>query len=159
MAKQSVRLEGLSELLDALEELPKATGTNVIKRTLTKAAEPFENMAKALAPFKTGQLRRSIVIKPGSARSLSRNQAANYKKESKVEVMIGAGALPHAHLLEFGTVKMRARPFLRPAWDANKMEALKSIRDLLAAEIEKARQRLARKAERLAAKIRQQQGR
>ena len=40
---------------------------------------------------------------------------------------------PHAHLLEYGTVKMPAQPFYRPAVDRKKSEAI----DYIASEISK----------------------
>src|SRR5262245_5389114 len=145
--KVTVKVEGLSELADALEELPKATGTNVQKRALLKASEPIFEMARRLAPVLSGALKRSI--EPGT--KLSRRQKMLLHKQSKVEVYVGAAALPHAHLQEFGTVHHPAHPFLRPAWDANKRRAFDMIKKELADEIEKARARLARKTARLAA--------
>lgn len=147
--KTTVKIEGLSELREALHELPRATSTNVLKRVLTKAADPIVSMAESLAPVNTGRLQRSFKV----GTKLSRRQKSKHRKESKVEIFAGAGALVQAITSEFGTVRQAARPFMRPAWDANKMKALGSIKDDLADEIEKARKRLARKAARLAAKM------
>lgn len=41
----------------------------------------------------------------------------------------------YAAFVEFGTSKMAARPFLRPAFEAKKSEAVKAIRDYIAARI------------------------
>lgn len=149
MAKQSFTIEGLADLQHALEELPKATGTNVLKRVLLAAAEPIAHMAESLAPVKTGRLKRSFT----AGTRLTSRQKSQHVKESKVEIFAGAGALVEAITSEFGTVKQAPRPFMRPAWDSNKNRALNDIKNDLADEIEKARQRLARKAERLAAKM------
>lgn len=149
MVKHLFDIEGLSDLQNALDELPKATSTNVLKRALLKAAEPIASAAESLAPVRTGRLRRSFV----AGTSLSRRQKSQHHKESKVEIFAGAGALVQAITSEFGTAKQSARPFMRPAWDSSKKPALDSIRDDIANEIEKARKRLARKAERLAAKM------
>lgn len=152
MAKQWMKLEGLQELRTALlEELPKATATNVQKRALMAAAEKMradmESMAP-VAPIAGGRLKRSIAI----STKLSKKQRTISKKESKVEVYVGPGSVREAVPQEFGTYKMAPHPFVRPAWAANKVGALKMIRELLAAEIEKARARIARKAARMAAK-------
>ena len=56
MAVTVVRVEGLSALKDALAELPKATGANVLRRALLKAGKPIEDMATSLAPRRTGAL-------------------------------------------------------------------------------------------------------
>ena len=44
--------------------------------------------------------------------------------------------------VEFGTVKMSARPFLRPAFDMKKHEAVTAIKTRLAQRIEQAAQEL-----------------
>ncbi|HEV2612539.1 MAG TPA: HK97-gp10 family putative phage morphogenesis protein [Noviherbaspirillum sp.] len=49
---------------------------------------------------------------------------------------------PHGHLIEFGTSRMEAQPFLRPAYDAAHKAALEVARDRLAAGV----QQLLRKA-------------
>jgi len=148
MAKTTFKVEGLRELLDGLSELKKPTQTNVLKRALMKAGEPVERDAVARAPHLKGQLKRSF----GAGTKLTRRQKRLHPKESKVEVYIGTGNIPHGHLQEFGSSRHAAQPFLRPAWDGNKMRVLESLKNDLAMEIEKARQRAARKAARLAAK-------
>ena len=47
----------------------------------------------------------------------------------------------------------RPQPFMRPAWDQHKIEAAETIRDALKDEIEKARQRIVRKQQRLLSQI------
>lgn len=152
MAKQWLKLEGLQELRTALlEEFPKATSTNIQKRALMKAGESMRAEMEQLAPVAPvagGRLKRSITI----STKLSRRQKQITKKESKVEVYVGPGAVREAVFQEFGTAEHRPQPFVRPAWQSKKMDALKTIRELLAAEIEKARARIARKTARLAAK-------
>lgn len=140
--ERTVRVEGLRELERALAQLPKATGKNVLKRTLMKAGQPIEVAAEAQAPELRGHLKRSI----STSTKLTKRQKSQHRKQSTVEVFVGAGGLPQAHLQEFGTVDHPPQPFLRPAWDANKMRALESIKGDLWAEIKKAAERLARKA-------------
>jgi len=148
-----IQIEGLKELDKAFSELPRATGKSVLRRVLMKRAQSIADEAQRLAPRSEGQ--RTIHLQDTLAAStkLSRRQAKEHKKESAVEVFAGAGALPQAHLQEFGTSHHAPQPFMRPAWDSGKNAALDGIRDDLASEIEKARKRLARKAERLAAKM------
>jgi HK97 gp10 family phage protein len=149
MAKVKFKVEGLSELLEGLRELPKATGTNALKRALIAAAGPMESTAKSLAPYLTGLLRERIDV----GTKLSSRQRALSKKESKVEVYIGPPSMPRAIVAEFGSVKQTPHPFMRPAWDQHKMEAFDSIKENLKGEIEKARQRIARKQARLLAQM------
>lgn len=148
--RERFKIEGLRELEQALAELPKATGKNVLKRALLKAGAPIASMAASLAPFLRGKLRQSF----GTGTKLSRRQRREHKQESTVEVFAGPGALVQAITQEFGTRNHRPQPFMRPAWDANKRQALESVKDELAEEIEKTRQRAARKAQREIAKMR-----
>jgi HK97 gp10 family phage protein len=142
--KVSVRVDGLREIEAALHELPKATGKNVVTRVLKKRGEPIANTARANAPVDQGQLRDSI----GVSTKLSKRQKRIHRKEGPddIEVFVGAGALPQAHMVEFGTDQMPAQPFMRPAWDKGKEAALEGIGQDLWAEIEKAATRMAKKA-------------
>lgn len=44
----------------------------------------------------------------------------------------------YGRFLEFGTSKMAARPFLRPAYDAARAKALKAVQERMAVELKKA---------------------
>jgi HK97 gp10 family phage protein len=151
MAKVDFKIEGLSELAEALrEELPKATATNVQKRVLIEAAGPIEQQAKQDAPYRTGLLQRRINI----SSKLSARQKRSANKESKIEVYVGPPSMTRAIVAEFGSVKQTPHPFMRPAWDSNKRSAFNKIKDNLEKEIEKARQRIARKTAKQLAKMR-----
>jgi HK97 gp10 family phage protein len=142
MPKVTFKIEGLSELVEGLkEELPKATATNVQKRALKEAADPIEADAKQNAPYRTGLLRRKIDV----GTKLSPRQKSKNEKESKVEIYIGPPSMERAIVAEFGSVNQTPKPFMRPAWDAHKRSAFDGIKDILEKEIEKARQRIARK--------------
>ena len=154
MAKVTFHIEGLSELKDALEELPKATSTNVQKRALMAAGDLIQGPMEAMAPEAPNSrykmhMKRTITV----SGKLSNRARKLDKKASKVEIYVGPAELPRARYQEFGTPTNAPHPFIRPAWDQNKMKALVSIKELLAEEIKKAAERLARKAARLAAKL------
>lgn len=139
-----VKIEGLRELEQALSELPKATGKNVLRRVLKSRSEPIANAMSAAAPERRGQLKASV----GHGTKLSRRQRAMHRKwgsSAAVEYFIGAGALPQAHMEEFGGAHNAPRPYARPAWDAGKMQMLDGIKDDLWSEISKAAARRARK--------------
>lgn len=146
MANEFFRIEvtGFRELERALLELPNAVAKSVLRKALKKAGAPVVDAAQSLAPRATGALAESIEVKS----SLVRRQRRRRRKQGDVELFIGAtwptGA--HAHLLEFGTSKMAKRPFLRPAWDANKGRVLDIFQNELRIAIVKAARRLARKA-------------
>lgn len=141
------KIDGLSELQTALRELPDATAKNVIRRVLKKAGQPIADRARELAPVDEGDLRDSIKV----GTRLSGNQRRKHRKAQKddVEMFVGAGPHPQAHLQEFGTSKFPPQPFMRPAWDQHKRAALNGIKEDLWTEIRKAAARLARKAAKL----------
>lgn len=140
-----IKVDGLAELKDAIEELPKATGTNVMKRALINAAQPIVADAERLAPRMTGKLQQSIDASPKQSARLRRG----FDKKSKVEIYVGPGDLAQATLQEFGSSHQRPQPFLRPAWQSNLKSTLESIKKELADEIKKAAARIARKAAKL----------
>jgi HK97 gp10 family phage protein len=145
-----VKLEGFKELDRALAELPRATAKRTATKALNKAADPIDEQASAAAPVLTGGLERSVI----TGKRLTRSQrsggpkltAGGFRSESKnyVEVHVGT-SLSRGIFMEFGTFKDDPSPFMRPAWDANKMRALDIIKSELGTEIEKAAKRYAKK--------------
>jgi HK97 gp10 family phage protein len=144
MTKTTVKVEGLKALQTALQELPKATAQGVMLRVLKKRAQPIADAARQLVPVASGELRNSIVV----STKLTRRQRGQHEKAgpNDVEVFVGPGALPQAHLQEFGTFKEPPQPFMRPAWDRERNGVLEGLKGDLWAEIEKAATRLSSKA-------------
>ncbi len=142
----TVKVEGLREIRDALSELPKATGKNIARRILRERAKPFLDSAKSKVPTDRGTLKRSMII----SSKLTKRQRRKHKKPDPrdIEIYIGPGSLPHAHLIEFGWSHSGSQPYLTPAWEANKGSLLKNIGGDFWVEIEKAFARIARKASR-----------
>lgn len=142
------KVEWLKGSDKALAEVgARATQKNILRRALLKAAKPIDDQASALAPVETGKLQVSVVA--GTA--LTRRQRSTAYKAGAlgvVEVHVGT-ALSRGLFQEFGTVKMPAKPFMRPAWEANKDGAVKIISTEIWTEIEKAAARASRKRAKL----------
>jgi HK97 gp10 family phage protein len=141
---------GLDETLRALAQIPEvATQQNALRRALVKAAQPIADAARAMAPddprTPAPDLKSSIAV----ATQLTKRHRA--EKESEVEVYVGptvqAGrsVLNYASNVEFGTFRAAPRPYLRPAFHAESGKVMEILRKELAAEIEKAVARIARK--------------
>lgn len=143
------KVEGLKEFEEAMEEFSKATTANIIRRAFIKAAQPMLSDAQAHAPKLTGKLQLSFA----AGTKLSKRQKKLHKKESDVEIFVGAGALVQAVTQEFGTINHPPHPFMRPAFDANGRGALSIFTDEMGKEIDKAAARAARKVARIAAKM------
>lgn len=144
-----VKLEGFAELDRALEELSKAAGKGVLRRSLKKAALPTAELAASLAPEgPTGNLAASVAY----GTKLTKRQAGLHRKmfrndKASVEGFVGAND-PAAVPQEFGTVDHGPQPFMRPAWDQDAMPLLDRLGKELAVEVEKSVKRARAKAAR-----------
>ena len=144
MPKTTVKIEGLRELDRALGQLPKSTAKAVLRKVLKDAGEPLARSARRLAPKDEYHLYESIDV----STRLNRRQRGLHRKETSPafqEMFVGTNN-PAGVQQEFGNDRHAAQPFMRPAWDAEKMNVLDLISVSLWGEIEKAAQRLARKA-------------
>jgi HK97 gp10 family phage protein len=140
----TAKVEWLAGSDKALAEVgSKATQKNVLIRTLKKAAKGIDDAASALAPVDTGKLQVSVI----TGTKLTRSQRGSAYKAGKLgvaEVHVGT-AMSRGLFQEFGTFKMPASPFMRPAWDNEKGRSLDTIKTELWVEIRKAAERAARK--------------
>lgn len=176
---RKVAVEGLKELDEALGELPKATGVNVLKQALLAGGEPIRRTAQRLAPVaKRPRRRKNRVTLPGRLRgsiivgtTLSRRQKIIHRQwaaslsnagiprgwfgqpSKTVWVFVGPHPFRETTPQEFGTAHNRAHPYMRPAWDAEQDKALETIKYMLSVYVWKAIERMEAKAARLAAKI------
>ena len=140
-----VKVEGLREVQKALRELPKkSTRRNTLKRVAFRRLEPVARAMRGNVPIEQGFLQESIDV----STKLSRAQKREHRKQDDVEVFVGPGPDPAAHLQEFGSSQHPAQPFARPAWDREKRGVLRGIENDLWAEIQTAAERAARKAAR-----------
>ena len=144
MASGSVEVKGLKELERALLELPKKLATQALTRGLLSGAKLVVDDAKRRAPLLTGELRRNIRAIPNrrdkryaatvdiGVRKLTKKQLRKLRMKAS---RANASDPFYWRFLEFGTSRMRARPFLRPAFEAKKVEAAlrigESIRERL----------------------------
>ena len=89
------------------------------RHAIAQGANLIRDDAKRRCPVRRGVLRDSIKARMKVGCPEGYVSAGIYKP--------GAPAYsPHAHLVEFGTVRMQARPFLRPAFDEN-IAAVKAL--------------------------------
>ena len=146
----TVRLEGFRELERALNELPKSTGKNVLRRVSKGALQPMAEKARGLAPKDKGDLAASIQVSERRTRRVARIN--RFDKNTGIQMAMGPvsgkGVLNYATFAEFGTIDTPATPFMRPSWDGGKDNALDYVKANLGSEIEKAAKRLAKKAAR-----------
>ena len=154
MAKfERMQVKGAAELVKLLNELPARIARNGLRNAVYAGAKVVRDEAKSRAPKAAeaipnqpppGTLKRSVIMKHiPELSSLTRQtffvtvrHGKKYRKQGK-KGNLSQDAW-YWRFVEFGTVKMSARPFLRPAFDMKKNDALTAIKTRLAERIEQA---------------------
>lgn len=150
----TVNVEGLDGLLDRLKKLPKdVSGKNggPAKKALISGSKIIRDEARRKAPRDTGLLANNIIhyrakltsgvvemIKIGvrSGKKRYAKTVKNVRKGIVGETYKTRGDAYYWYFFEFGTSKMPARPFLRPAFESKKEKALEVIAESLKKQIE-----------------------
>lgn len=156
-----INIRGLREIHRAMDELPRRANRSMLNEGLLEGARLVRDEARAKAPVladpdprrRPGTLRRAIRAgrvrpQPGTAatvwvriRSLTRRQIARFKKKNGASGAENPNDPFYWRFVEFGTSKMAARPFMRPAFEAKKEPAVRRaveiFRDRVQAAIKK----------------------
>lgn len=126
-------MTGFADLYANLDGLTKAQKSAALTPLLIKCLTPMSLVAISLAPDDplTGppwDLKSSIAV--------SRRQRSGRARRDRDLGQYGARAYmgptkfgyPQAIMDEFGTIKMSARPYMRPAWESGKYGALEILK-------------------------------
>ena len=162
MAKRElVKVEGLAELAKALRELPDRVAKNGLRVSVYAGAKVIRDEARLRAPKATeslgpnqpppGTLKRSVIMKHiPELSSLTRQtffvtvrHGKKYRNQGK-KGNLSQDAW-YWRFVEFGTRKMRASPFLRPALEAKRRDAVQAMKERLAERVELEAKNLNRK--------------
>lgn len=139
-------IRGGRELAALLDAMPRKLSKTLLIRALRRAAADLRREARARAPKRAGggplgktgrtpgNLRRAIRLRTRSGRG----DAA-----PGLQVYV-AGAGFYGRFVEYGTSRMAARPFLRPAFDARVNGMVAQIAADLGREVEQAAVELTR---------------
>jgi HK97 gp10 family phage protein len=131
----SSNLTGFKELAAALRQLPQRVAKNGLRAAVGAGAAVIRKEARVRAPKDTGEMTKDIQIKRERDTSGGDTFTARYS----VFVLTGKKSRLKGkrrdvqrdsyywRFVEFGTSKMPARPFMRPAYETKKEDAVKAI--------------------------------
>jgi len=140
------KLSGMEDLQSQLLELGAETGVKALAAAARKAFAPVLAAAQSMVPAYSGALRASLKLavkkpKSGGDTVVMVGLRISGAKDSAGGALLGKDELPPErrwHFVEFGTAKMAAHPFLRPALDQNAGAVLDSLKVELQKSIAKA---------------------
>jgi len=121
----SARLDGVAGLQKRLEALPSALSAQVQRAALVKGAELIRAEAARLAPRSASpgeHMADAIIIDALTPTEIARG--SDWTTEEAVVEVGPSQKHFYGYFIEYGTVKMRARPFMRPATDSKAGVAL-----------------------------------
>lgn len=145
--RTTVRVEGLSEMNEKLKKLSDDVKGRIARAAVTAGAVIIRDRAIALAPVSDvphgfrGQ--KGVKISPGNLKRniIAKRLAPGETQDSAAAIVAlrQSGHPPtdafYGRFVEFGTVKMPAQPFMRPAFEQTKEAALNAIRDRIATRL------------------------
>ena len=150
----TVKLEGVDALNKALADATKQIRTKAVRSALRKAGQVISKEAKQAAPVlsaptktrKPGTVKKAIAVRASKFARQAGNEGVfiNVRplRGSRQKALGKAGAKNpndpfYWRFQEFGTVKMKARPFLSPSAESKGNEAIKTFMDSVIPQIEK----------------------
>lgn len=157
---ETIRIEGLAALGRTLAQLPARLEQKIIMGALRAAGQVIRKDAMARVPIlskpdprrRPGTVKRNIVVRKTQFKknsvyvgvaSISKKKLAAYKAGGK-KAANNPNDPYYWIFLEYGTSKMAARPFLRPAFEAKKYDAVKAFEQYLRKRLGEEVQKLAR---------------
>jgi len=122
---------GMDKLLHSLKVFPERVQKNVLSGAVRAGTKPILTEAKIRVPKDTGNLKKSLgVIKRRSRDKTKLRFSITPRKGGKNDGF-------YAHMIEFGTSRQQAQPFMRPAFENKANECLSAVKDYMAKRIEK----------------------
>ncbi|SUB58965.1 phage protein, HK97 gp10 family [Phocoenobacter uteri] len=150
----TVKVEGLKELSRAMQKLGRKTATRIAKNAMYQGGVIIRDDARQKAPIlkspapnrKAGTLKKAIksrtkVHRNGTTETIIWVKGLKSKQIAKFKAKTGKSGAKNPNdpfywkFVEFGTSKMRAKPFLRPAFQQSKNKAANTIIKTLQDEI------------------------
>ena len=131
----SVSVLGAAQLARKFAQLSDDVSGKALENAVVSGALLVQNDAKRRAPYRTGNLRRSIHVgghtgKSELAESTGTDIGGNKSDQKYAEVLVGTN-VDYARVAEYGRGKRQPHPYLRPAVDENKDAVAREIGEAL----------------------------
>lgn len=130
----SLEMEGLAELRETLERILPDEAEKILRQTVHNLGERVGDMLKGAVKKVTHQAERSIKVRKKRG-----------EKHFPVAEVRGGATAPYLIMLEYGTRKTKAQPFITPTVEQVKPDLPRIYREEFAEVLEKT---LARKRKR-----------
>lgn len=128
---------GLDQLDREIDDLVRKLDGEGTERAISVAAGVILKEVESRTPVRTGLLKASLRLGHYADRTLSSGKTRRYKATVSVPNSKRHGIMYYAVFLEYGTSKMAAHPFMRPAFEASEQKAITEFEQTLKAELEK----------------------
>ena len=153
-----VALRGVDDLKRALAEASSSIRKKAVRSALRKAGSVISSAARQAAPVltvptrfrKAGTVKRAITVRASKFARKAGNEgvfiSVRALRGSRQKKLGKAGARNpndpfYWRFLEFGTRKMMARPFMRPAAEKTGQQAVRTFMDAVVPQIERLNRR------------------
>ena len=110
-----------------LDRLAAAAGEATLRAAGFAGAQVFQKEAIARVPVDSGTIRENIIVKRAEESS-DTNKKQTYLITVRTGKKNAEGDAFYWRFVEFGTSKMSARPFIRPAFESMKQTALAAMK-------------------------------
>ena len=119
------------KLLEALKQFPQNIQKNVVTGAVRAGAKVLVDEARRNVPIDTGNLKKSI----GTIKRKTKDK--NIVKFSVSPRRKGKNDGFYGHMIEFGTSKMSAQPFMRPTFENQDNESIEASKAYMVKRIDK----------------------
>ena len=139
MAKTEFKVSVSPSIYRTMDHLPSLAKTKALEPLVVEALQPMAETARHLAPDDPStsppyDLKSSITV------STKRRGVKAFERLERAAAFMGPTRFgyPQAMMQEFGTVKMVATPYMRPAFDSDKGKVIQIIEKGFAVRVDAA---------------------
>lgn len=149
----SIELTNRDEIVKLLDQIPKAFNSKAVRELIKRSVKPMIEEAKKKAPIafmphkgKYGYVQPETLVNSIWTIDMKRSKFVTVVVGPRTKGRFGGVRSGfYGMFLEFGTKNIKARPFMRPAWDAKKSEVIRLFEKDAAKIFQKTIQKLTKK--------------